>query len=350
MRALVRAHRNDGDPVARVDRLTPGHGKFRAERHGRRRRDGLLGFDDFDRGRGQRLAALVEHVAHLVEARLGGRAQRDAVVVAYTPAGQMSAFIRADRNDGHPVARMNRLAPGHGELRAEGHGRRGGDGLRGRFRFYNGLRFGFRLDNGLAFDGRLHLRHGGAQLVRILGWHKNPAGVLGDAGKLLVLLARKIEADHMRCKGHPLPFELRGQRARISLAGLHPIRHQNHRCRIIPVREEFSGLFNRGGQRRAPSRGDRVDGPKESIPVDRAGLHHQLDIRAIALPAMPVGQQTQIGRLRPGFDKTGHHVAGDLDLGRALDLSPHRVRSVIDDHHIVRCGSCYRCESEQSKG
>ena len=207
--------------------VSPGHGNS-CEGHGRRGGDGLLGLDDLHRGRGQRPAALIEHVAHLVRPGSAG-ARSETLSFPTRWLARCAPSFAPERWS--PVTRVDR-SPSHGELRAESRSP-GRDGLRGRFRFYSGLRFGFRLNNGLAFDGR-RLRHGGAQLVTFSAGTKIPP----------VFSAMQASCScSSRERSKPITCAVKAPAVRAArpahtdqLAGLHPVRHQYHRCRIIPVR------------------------------------------------------------------------------------------------------------------
>ncbi|HBS83228.1 MAG TPA: hypothetical protein DEA72_09270 [Halomonas campaniensis] len=70
--------------------------------------------------------------------------------------------------------------------------------------------------------------------------------------------------------------------------------------------------------------------------MQRARRDQSFDIGAIALAAVAIGDEAQVGIFVPVIDQSGQHVPRDFDLTGAVDLSPHGPRRIIDDHDVVR--------------
>ncbi len=335
--ALIGAHWNNGHPVARMNGVGPGDAKAAARHRRFRRAYRRLSPHDFDRRAGKRDIPIVQHVAHLVETRFGRGYNVTPTVRTDAMESRIGALISAHGNNGHPVARMNRVRPGHGEAtarhrrfgRADRHCRQFGFRFGERFRFRGRFRYGFS-----------NLLDGGGELGGILSRQEHSSRVLGDAGEVLVLVSGQIEADDMGGERHALPGKLLRQRARICVTVFDPIRNQNHgRWRVTP-REFLGSVLHRCRKRRASQGHDPVDDLLESIAIHRAHRHRRFDVRAEALLTMAIGDKPQIRGSWPGRQQIAHRLPGDLDLGHTVDLAPHGTRGIIDDHHIAGLQCC----------
>ena len=190
--------------------------------------------------------------------------------------------------------------------------------------------------------GRRRLDHGRgerrAERGAALGRDVVAAGVLGEAGDLLPLLARQAEADDMGGEIDAGLFEFRRDRAGIGVAGLEAVGDQDDGGLVLGVAKVLRGLLHRLADRRLALGREGVGRLGDQVGGAGARRHDQLDVGAAALVAVAVGHEAEfeIAGHRP--EHVGERFAGDRDLRLAADLAPHRARGVEDDDRLVGMG------------
>ena len=141
----------------------------------------------------------------------------------------------------------------------------------------------------------------------------------------------------MRRKADAALFQSLGQSARIAFAAFQPVRDQNHRRRLIGVRQRRCGLFHGIGQRRLARWRDTVDPLKNGLTRRLTRFHQDFDVAAIATRAVTISHQTHAAIIHPIPQQVLHQVPRDHDLRGSFDLAPHRVRAVKNDHDVFIC-------------
>ena len=160
-------------------------------------------------------------------------------------------------------------------------------------------------------------------------------GLFGEAGDLAAVLARQVEADDMRRETDAGLGEFRSQRAGVGLTGLDPVGDQDDGRLLLRVAQCDGclpdGLCQRRLAEEAQSCG-RISDRSSVVPPRR---HDQFDVGAIAFLAMAIGKQADLP-LRGHAAQDGlQRLAGDLELGFAVDAAPHRARGVEHDQRLL---------------
>ena len=89
--------------------------------------------------------------------------------------------------------------------------------------------------------------------------------------------------------------------------------------------------------------------PVEQATLKQHGLvdvrrDDHLDIVAIALAAVTIQHQADLGLGRNGLDEGLHGLLGDADLGLTADLAPHGTRGVEDEEDGLIAGRRDGCD------
>ena len=286
------------------------------------------GFGDLDGCGAEHLIALVRHVAQFIHAGIRGGPQVTLGPVLHADVVAVLPRLGTGGHDGDVIPDVQGLVPAHPHERPCG-GRLGaGDDHFGAFRlrFRPGLRFGYRSGHDAE---RL------PQFLGIAGRNVLPAGLLRQAGQRTRIRIAKTEPNHMRREPDAPLLKRFRQRARVAVAAFQPVGDKHHGGRRIGIGQLCRGLFHRTGQRRLPRWGDPAD-PVENVGAGAVTRGDDgFDIRAIPAPPVTIGHQPDPAALGPVSQQVVHHALGDLDLGGALDLAPHRVRPVENDHDVL---------------
>ena len=116
--------------------------------------------------------------------------------------------------------------------------------------------------------------------------------------------------------------------ARVAITGFQSVGYQDHARRGLDLAELINRLFDCGGNRRLALRVETLDAFNHGLAIERAELDQRLDIRAVSLAAVTVGQQTGIGSGGQVPDQVGHDLLGHADLGGIVDAAPHAAGSI----------------------
>ena len=178
-----------------------------------------------------------------------------------------------------------------------------------------------------------------AQLGRIVGGEKAPAGGLGHALQLGQARGARIqpEADGVHLEIHAQARQFGHRGAGIGMAGFLAIGHQDHGGAILGVLEHAGGLQHGIGHRGLANRREAIDGAAQGIAFgpDRGD---QFNVLAIALAAVAVGHQPKARTGWQFIQQLVHHPLGDGDAGLAIDLGPHRAGGIQHQDGIGRFG------------
>ena len=327
--ALGRIRGHHGDVVLLCNGAVEAHLEPGAHGHLPGRLQGDPRIHQLDRRPAQDRLAAVAHVAYFVVAGLLRAAQGDRAGLARAPMVVDVPGPGLGRHDGDVVVVVDgglpaRLEPGsHGDLRR----RLDGD-----------VRGGWRLP----FPGSA-CAHLGQRPLELAGrgcGEKPPAGGLGEALQLpLVLLPRDVEADDVGREVHPGALKHARGGTGVAVARLDAVGDQHRRGPALAVLEQLGSVLHRARQRRLAPGVDTVHGVGEGSRVQRSRLDYRLDVAAIALAPVTVGDQPDSIALGPVGDDIAQHVARDDDLVAALDLAPHAARGVEHDGDVVGVGA-----------
>ncbi len=130
-------------------------------------------------------------------------------------------------------------------------------------------------------------------------------------------------------------FEFGSHRARVRLAGLDPVRDKDDSGGPLGEFQRLGGLAHRLRHRRLALGADLLDPGDEVIGRQGPRLDQRLDVVAGALLAVAIDHEAQLILGLPGGDNLAHHVFGDIHLGLAVDLGPHRARAVEDKNDAL---------------
>jgi len=122
--------------------------------------------------------------------------------------------------------------------------------------------------------------------------------------------------------------------ARIPPARLEAVAHEDDRGSVPTAAQQIEGLLDRSCYRRLPLRVEAVDRLLERGLVEWAERDEGLDVFAVALPPMAIGDQSNLRVLRQSVDDVAQDAPGDDDLVLAFDLPPHRARDVEDQEQL----------------
>jgi len=153
-----------------------------------------------------------------------------------------------------------------------------------------------------------------------------------------------VEADHMCCEVDAQPFQFRAQRTGIGLAGFIAVTDQDHRGLVLGETQLFGGAAYGGGNRRHAFRIQCANLPADRGRVEPGRLDQKLDVLAISLAPVAVGDQAQIAVV-PALQHHIHCVACNRDLWPAIDLAPHRTGRIEHEDGSrrgrgLRAGGC----------
>ena len=195
------------------------------------------------------------------------------------------------------------------------------------------------------------------QLVGIVGAEEFAAGVSGNALQGFRFLVGDVKTDHVNIRPGIGYFPFKCNRAGVRVAGFQPVADQNERVfrswKLDHIVQEQLGLGCQQGQGdwRFPAWLDGLNLAYERLPVRLAGKRDGFDILAVALAAMAIDHQASRHALIPIRDEVGHHVLGNGDLGRAIDLSPHGIGAIKHEYDIVLwLGMGTGAKTKQEKG
>ena len=283
-------------------------------------------------------------VADLVHALVGGDGEVDGLVLVDALGFAVVRGGGAGGDDGEEIAGFNGGIPGDLDDRAADGGAGAGDGDLGQ----GGLGIG-----GGVGDGGADARHGGLELLGVGGLDIGAACLLGDAGEGgVVLVGAEAEADHVGGEADAALFERAGQFARVAFAAFEPVGDENHGGGAVCIGKLCRRAFDGVGEGGLAGGGDAIDPFEDAVAGGGAGLDEGFDIAAIAAAAVAIGHQADLALFGPLAEEGVHHVAGDLDLGGAVDLAPHGVGAVEHDHHVFlgRGGGGGDCEARGQNG
>ena len=188
---------------------------------------------------------------------------------------------------------------------------------------------GDRIDRGRGGFGR-HRHQCRGQFVGILGGQELPARLGGDALHLRQRfgVGPDVEANHMGGEIDARLLQQPGRRARVGIAGLDPVGDEDDGGLLLGVAQGVGRSDHRIGHRRLAQGLDATHRVGNGRARTGARGDDGLDIAAIAPFAVAVNRQPQRLILGDRAQKPPHHILGDGDLRRAVDLAPHRPRSV----------------------
>ncbi|MDZ7810711.1 MAG: hypothetical protein U5L11_12210 [Arhodomonas sp.] len=223
--------------------------------------------------------------------------------------------------------RMHRAGPADIEGRA-------GKGRVGRVHGNVILRFALRFRLSRSRNGASHGAERVAEFIGVARGEILPTGVLGDAGQRARVGVAQAKAHHMRGEANTGPFERLGHGAWVAFTAFEPVGNKHHGRRRVSVGQRSGRLLDRVGQGCLAGRRDAVDPLEDPGPRVLSRRDEHLDVGAVAAAAMAVGHEPHLAGLGPVSQQVVHHVAGDLDLGGAVDLAPHGIRPVEHDHDV----------------
>ena len=162
------------------------------------------------------------------------------------------------------------------------------------------------------------------------------AGVVGQAGDLLAFVSGKAKADDVGSEIDAGRFQFLAERARVAAARLQPVGDEYDGGLVLGVFQRFGGLLDGRRQRRLAEELQTVGGGRNGACRACLRRHDQLDVVAAAFFAMAIGHEADFlivgGRLKHGSQR----LAGDFELGLAVDLRPHRAGGIENDDDLVR--------------
>ena len=144
----------------------------------------------------------------------------------------------------------------------------------------------------------------------------------------------------MRGEIHAGRFKFLAQRAGIGVAGFLAVADQDHGGPVFGVAQLFRGAAYRLGDRGHAPRVERIDLLADTGGGVRPDSLQYLDIGTVALAVVAVGHQPEVA-VAPAIEHRADRLAGDGDLGLAVDLAPHRTGGVQYQHGggLLRVGS-----------
>ena len=139
--------------------------------------------------------------------------------------------------------------------------------------------------------------------------------------------------------------------AGIGIAGLDAIGDKDHRGALFRELQGFRRLTD-GLRHRCLALGrEAVDCCRITGRVERSRFDQGLDVAAGAFLAVPIGHETQLIPVMPFANDAPDDILGDLHLGGAADLPPHRTGGVEhqDDALAIGQGRTSHPSYKQSK-
>lgn len=118
--------------------------------------------------------------------------------------------------------------------------------------------------------------------------------------------------------------------AQAAAAGLGTVRQQDDGRFLAIAPELLDDLRGGPGKRRLAERADRVQDRRHGtrVRIRQRGL----DVLTVPFAAVPVCDQANLLLIGQVPDGGRHDLAGDLNLGLAIDVAPHRSAGVVDEH------------------
>ncbi|MQM37585.1 hypothetical protein KBTX_01586 [wastewater metagenome] len=175
------------------------------------------------------------------------------------------------------------------------------------------------------------------ELVGGVGGEVTPAGGLGETGELVTCVGLlDAEADHVGGEAHPGLLQPPPDFAGIEVAGLTAVGDQDHAGAVLAVLERLRRLPDGRAERRLALGREPVDRLADGRPRPLPGLDQHLDIAAVALATVAIGNEAEHVRRIAGLDQVTEDTPGDGDLGLAVDPAPHGPGGIENEHGIGR--------------
>ena len=164
-----------------------------------------------------------------------------------------------------------------------------------------------------------------SQLCGIVGGEEAAAGLFGDALHLhqRLGLALDVKADDMGGEINACFIQRAGGGAGVGVAGLDPVRDQDHGRRLFGMAQRLRGGDHGISHRRHAARVQPVDNPGNLRPGAGGRVYHRLDVGTLPALAVAIGDKAKVLIRREGADKIAHHITRDGDLVHPVDLPPH---------------------------
>ena len=135
---------------------------------------------------------------------------------------------------------------------------------------------------------------------------------------------------------HPRSLKCPSGGTGIRVAGLDPVRHEDHRGRLFSVAQRLGRRDHGIGHRRHATGVQGLDDADDLVRGSRRGRHQRLDIRTLPALAVAEGDEAQILVRREFRQDVGHDLAGDGNFVDPVDLAPHRSRCIEDKDCVLR--------------